>query len=135
MKAVLDTNVLVSALLTPVGVCGKILWLVFEEIVRPCVDMRVLTEYEGVLPRPALGLDPADVEDTLNVMRTRSDFVEPSPLGVMLPHPSDTPFLEVAADTGAVLVTGNLRHFPPNQRAGVTVLRPREFLDLLDRSS
>lgn len=135
MNAVLDTNVLVSALLTPDGTCGEILWLVFEEIVQPYLDMRVLREYEGVLPRPALGLDPGDVEGTLNVMRTRSDFVEPTPLAVTLPDPTDVPFLEVAAECGAVLVTGNLRHFPKDRRAGVTVLSPREFLDLLGRSA
>ena len=38
---------------------------------------------------------------------------------------------EVAAAAGAVLVTGNLRHFPKHQRKGVPVVAPAELLDLL----
>ncbi len=46
-----------------------------------------------------------------------------------LPDPHDEPFLAVALATpDRVLVTGNIRHFPPSCRAGVTVLTPREAL-------
>ena len=40
-------------------------------------------------------------------------------------------FIEVAAYSLAdVLVTGNRRHFPAEQRLGVRMLTPREFLEL-----
>jgi hypothetical protein len=55
------------------------------------------------------------------------------PLAVRLPHASDLPFLEVARAAGAILVTCNLRHFPKSQRAGVTVMSPGDFLELLSR--
>ncbi len=46
-----------------------------------------------------------------------------------LPDPHDEPFLAVALATpDRVLVTGNIKHFPPPCRAGVTVLTPREAL-------
>jgi predicted nucleic acid-binding protein len=49
------------------------------------------------------------------------------PLSVSLPDPDDLPFLEVAAATQAPLISGNLRHFPPERRAGVLLLSPTEF--------
>jgi len=47
------------------------------------------------------------------------------------PDPDDEPFLAVAEYTDAVLVTGNLKHFPAKACAGVQVLSPRGFLDHL----
>ena len=68
------------------------------------------------------------------VVTSNGELVTPVPLAVALPHPRDLPFLEVANQAGAVLVTGNLRHFPAKARAGVTVVGPRQFLDLLAQS-
>jgi predicted nucleic acid-binding protein len=52
-------------------------------------------------------------------------------LRVEIPDRSDLPFLEAAAAANAILVTGNARHFPRHERAGVIVMTPREFLDFL----
>ena len=50
----------------------------------------------------------------------------------MPPDEDDVVFLEVALQTSArVVVTGNLKHFPEKARAGVKVVSPREFLDVL----
>ncbi len=131
MKAVLDTNVLVSGVITAEGPCGRIVDMLFEERVQLCVDARIRAEYERVLPRPEFQLNPGRVARALTVSRENSEPVTPAPLLVDLPHPDDLPFLEVAAEAGVVLVTGNLRHFPRRSRAGVMVLSPREFLDLV----
>ena len=52
-----------------------------------------------------------------------------SPLGIELPDQDDLPFLEVAHAAEATLVTGNTRHYPPEERRGVTILDPASFLD------
>lgn len=135
MKVVLDTNVLVSGLMTQGGHCDRILRLAFHEVVQLCVDERIIAEYEAVLPRPRLRLDREDVLETLEVIRSTAEFVTAAPLAVALPDNTDLPFLEVASAAGAVLVTGNTRHFPARARAGVTVLPPKGFLDLLRRPS
>jgi len=46
-----------------------------------------------------------------------------------LPDPDDRPFLEVAREAGAALVTGNLKHYPPESRRGVEALGPAAFLE------
>ena len=53
------------------------------------------------------------------------------PLPSALPDPGDNPFLEVAISAKVdYLVTGNLKHFPPDLRCNIIVLAPREFLNV-----
>ncbi len=130
-RVVLDTNVLVSGLLTRRGNCAMILGLVGDEILHPCLDERILCEYEAVLLRPHLRIDRDDVTAVLALLRSNGEMVVALPLPVTLPDPDDRPWLEVAATAKAPLISGNLRHFPSRCRSGVTVVTPREFLERL----
>ncbi|MBM4035956.1 MAG: PIN domain-containing protein [Planctomycetes bacterium] len=134
MNAVLDTNVLVSGLLTRGGVCARIILFFADGAVTPCVDARILAECQRVLPRPELRIRPDRVSRLLAAMRWDAELVTPRSLAVRLPHPDDLPFLEVAAHVRCPLVTCNIRHFPAHARAGVTVLSPRQSLDLIQRT-
>jgi len=134
MKVVLDTNVIVSGVLTVHGVCAQILDMLTEGVFGIYVDDRVLAEYDSVLRRPRLHLISVDVAEVMDWIRSVAEPVGAVPLPADLPDPEDIPFLEVAASTGALLVTGNTRHYPKRSRDGVTVLSPREFLELLRRS-
>ena len=131
MKVVLDTNVIVSGLLTTHGVCGQILDLLTEGVFQVCVNDRILDEYEAVVPRPELDIDPAAADDILDLVRATGEQVAATPLPVVLPHEDDRPFLEVAGTAHAVLVTGNKRHYPKRARGDLAVVDCREFLELL----
>jgi len=135
VRVVLDTNVLVSALMTPGGVCSRILRLVYDEALQVCIDERIIEEYESVLSRPRFRLDSEDINETIEMIRAYAETVTPMPLPVELPDPADLSFLEVAAEADAVLVTGNKRHFPVKARHGVKVLAPAELIELLRRQS
>jgi putative PIN family toxin of toxin-antitoxin system len=135
MKVVLDTNVVVSGLLKGKGTCGQILRLALGGYLDLCADERILCEYEDVLPRPLFHLLPEDVTNALALIRFRAERIIPAPLRVDLPDRSDLPFLETAAAANAILVTGNARHFPRHERAGVVVMTPRELLDFLRASA
>jgi len=134
VRVVVDTNVIVSALLTPAGVCGQILDLLVEGVLRPCVDERMLAEYEEVLPEPRFPFTSVQVSTMLEMFRTVGEPVAALPLDAALPDEDDRPFLEVAAAAEAILVTGNVRHFPKEACKGVIIVRPRELLELLRRS-
>ena len=134
MKVVLDTNVIVSGVLTVHGVCAQILDMLTEGVFGIYVDDRVLAEYDSVLRRPRLLLISGEVAEVMEWIRSVAEPVGAVPLPAELPDPEDIPFLEVAASTGAILVTGNTRHYPKRLRGGATVLSPREFLELLRRS-
>lgn len=131
MKCVLDTNVIVSGILTPDGSCGRILDLVLEDRVQIVLDTRLLAEYQAVLTRPRLALPPQAVDVFMGFIRSRAETVVPEPLKTSLPDSSDLPFLEVAAFSGAILVTENRRHFPKKACGRVRVLSAAEFIELL----
>ena len=134
MRVVLDTNVIVSAVLTANGVCAQILDMLTDDVFGIYVDDRILAEYDSVLSRPQLHLVPDDAAEVMEWIRSVAEPVGAVPLLAELPDRGDMPFLEVAASAGAILITGNTRHYPKRSRLGVTVLTPREFLELLRRS-
>lgn len=131
-RVVLDTNVVVSGVLSAAGPPGWILEAVLTGDLQVAFDATIRLEYEDVLSRREFGLSPARVQDLLAAFDRFGLFVDAAaPLDVALPDADDEPFLAVAAATDATLVTGNLRHFPPARRCGVVVMSPREFVDSL----
>jgi putative PIN family toxin of toxin-antitoxin system len=135
MRCVIDTNVLVSATMTRGGTCDQVLRLVADRVVGAFVDWRAFDEYARVLAQPDFRFDPDAIAETLDVFRSTAMLVTPRPIPTALPHESDRPFLEVASEAGAVLVTGNPRHFPRRARHGVVVVSPAEFLDMVRQGS
>ena len=132
MRIVLDTNVIVSGLLSPFGPPGEIVRMVSSGTLILCVDARLLAEYDEVLARPKFGFDQDSVAAFLDYMDFKSEVIASQPLDHRLPDLDDEPFLEVALAAGAdCLVTGNLVHFPADLRVGATVLSPAEFMAAL----
>jgi uncharacterized protein len=131
VKVVLDTNVLVSGLLSPTGPPGRIVDLATSLRVTLVFDDRVLAEYHEVLARPRLRIAPAEAAAVLDLIEKEGLLVSAPPLGVELPDPDDLPFVEVAEAGGAAaLITGNARHFTPlHGTFSVPVLAPAAFLE------
>lgn len=129
MNIVLDTNVLVSGLLTPFGPCGEIVRMVSSGEVTLSLDARILIEYQEVLDRPKFKFDKDKVAALLDHIEHRGVTVASSPLRQPLPDIDDEPFLEVAIAARAIcIVTGNQVHFPTELCQGVMVLSPSDFL-------
>jgi len=136
MRDVIDTNVLVSGLLSPFGPPGVIVGLIAAGRLRLCYDARMLAEYNEVLRRPAFPFADKEVTALMAQIRTGGELIAAEPLPVRLPDPDDEPFLEVAASAIVeFLVTGNLKHFPHERRQRVRVVSPREFLDVALRAT
>lgn len=132
MRIVLDTNVVVSALLVDASVPGQVLDLCLTGDVDLALDARILAEYDEVLRRPELRLDGRDVDEFL-VFTRYAEHVIAAPLPLKLPDPADQPFLEVAVAAAVdALVTGNKKHFRLSEgRLAIPILTPRQFLDRL----
>lgn len=123
---VLDTNVIVSGLLSPHGPPGRLLDMVLLRQLRLAVDDRIVAEYREVLSRPKFSISPERLGAIFNLMRYQR-FVASRPIpGMYALEDADTVFLEVAAAAENILVTGNLRHFPKQTRGPVEVLSPAE---------
>jgi putative PIN family toxin of toxin-antitoxin system len=110
-EVVVDTNVLVSGLLTPSGSCAAIVDRIIEGNITVCYDERILEEYREVLLREKSAFSPDEVNDLLTLMRTFGRKIIPGACEESLPDEKDRPFAEVAKTSGAVLITGNLKHF------------------------
>jgi putative PIN family toxin of toxin-antitoxin system len=131
-RVVLDTNVLVSGLLSDSGPPARILDLWIGGEVQLVTDTRIEREYRDVLARRTLGIPPEAAAHILDLLDYAEQVVA-LPLPVRLPDADDEPFLEVAVAAAAdALVTGNVRHFAVRgTRWPVRVLTPREFIDQL----
>jgi putative PIN family toxin of toxin-antitoxin system len=128
MIVVLDTNVVVSGILRPLGPAGSILRLTAAGIIRLAHDTRILSEYKEVLGRAVFGFSENLVHDLIDQFEQEGLAVVGSPLPFRLPDPDDEPFLEVALAAQAhALVTGNKRHFPRRGHR-MKVLSPAEFI-------
>jgi putative PIN family toxin of toxin-antitoxin system len=128
---VLDTNVIVSAGISPAGPPAKIVAdLVLSGRIHIVTSPRVAAEYREVVRRAKFhgyGFPPLWLEYLIEESMRLPDPVSwPS----VCPDPKDTPFLALAHTAGAWLVTGNLKHFPEPVRHGVTVVSPAAYLAL-----
>ncbi|MCH5194676.1 MAG: putative toxin-antitoxin system toxin component, PIN family [Oscillospiraceae bacterium] len=133
--AVIDTNVLVSALISKNDVAATVQLygrLVRGEII-PVYSKESLNEYREVLSRKKFSLDVGLINRTLSTIEKRGIMIEPSPTGAILPDMKDLPFYEIVMekrDDDAYLVTGNLKHFPKEP----FIVTPRQMLDILDKN-
>jgi putative PIN family toxin of toxin-antitoxin system len=110
---VVDTNLLVSATYKAYGAEAAVLDLVADHKLNAAISDRILAEYEDVLSRPHLRLNPDRAASALRLMRLEGTLVRPTVRLSVSPDESDNRFLECAEAADAdYLVTGNKRHFP-----------------------
>jgi uncharacterized protein len=135
VRIVLDTNVLVSAMLSGGGAPDFALQLVLQGSVTLLADSRILAEYDEVTARARFGFDEVERRALVDVLAQIAEPIVASPLRLSLADPDDRLFVEVAvAGHADAIVTGNTRHFiPAKGELGVTVLTPRQLVDRLRR--
>jgi putative PIN family toxin of toxin-antitoxin system len=129
IRVVIDTNVIVSAMLRSGGFPESVFNLAMGGEVQCYASESILAEYEEVLRRPRLAIDPDKVTLALARIRAAISLVEPAHAVTAATDPDDNIFLECAETAQAdYLVTGNGRHFP-ERWAGTQVVTPRQFMD------
>lgn len=129
--AVIDTNVLVSAMMK----MNSIPWqMVAESLtgrVIPLLNEEILEEYRNVLNRPKFRFPKSAIETLLDGLLERGILVDAVSVEEMIPDPKDIVFYEVVMEARktqeAYLVTGNLKHFPIRPY----VVTPREMLEII----
>ena len=137
MKALLDTNALVSVLLRPDGVSHQIFdrWLdgQFDLAISP----GTLLELADVLPRPHIfkkyHLTEQLIDQHLNTLRTEAE-VAPGllVLDVVPADPKDNHVLAAAIETHCDYVVSGDRHLlDMGQYQSLRIITPRDFLTLL----
>ena len=128
MQAVIDTNILVSALLHPGSVPDAVIQDIVGLRLTPVVCEAVVAEYSAVLSRPRFAFPAQQVREVLALFEQLAVEVKVPPyIGQpALPDPADWPFVACALATGCPVLTGNVRHFPDS--CGVRVMTAREWV-------
>lgn len=125
MLVVIDTNILVSALWSRNGAPARAVGLVLSGQLVPCYDHRMMLEYRQVLQRPKFRFRPAEINALLDWLKKTGRSVVPAPLDIPFEDEDDRKFYEVAKYCGAVLITGNLKHYPRDD----AVMSVSDFLE------
>jgi uncharacterized protein len=134
-RVVLDTNILISHCLKPAGNEARVVALAVEGKLRACLSETVVAEYKEVAQRPKFAAQRQCLAWTVAQLAAAAEFVKPRRVCEACLDEDDNRLLECAAAAGAAyLVTGNLRHFPPNWE-GVRVLNARALLKTLGEAA
>ena len=132
---VIDTNVLVSAMLKWNSVPGRVLKHVFDGNLVPVFNKEIISEYREVLLRRKFHFPEEAVHTVLESLQEQGVSIDAEKLDVNLPDAKDVVFYEVVMEKrkedSAYLVTGNIKHFPKES----FVVTPREMLDILERNN
>lgn len=129
IRVVLDTNVIVSALLQPLGPPAQVFLLATAGSIQLCISGRVYAEYEEVIRRPRFARDEDTILGAMKAIRDKGLWVRPTVEVSLCSDPDDDMFLECALAARAdYLVTGNQRHFPESCE-GTRVVNARQLLD------
>jgi putative PIN family toxin of toxin-antitoxin system len=132
IRAVIDTNVLVSALISPSGNEALLLLAVKQGLVRPCFSRAVLKEYSEVLARPKFAFSQDEITALIDLLQLQGELVRPARLSGISPDPKDDEFMACALTARAdFIVTGNKKDFPRNQLGVTQVVSAGELLNLI----
>lgn len=112
MLVVIDTNILVSSLWSKNGLPAKFISLVLNGEIVPCYDYRIFQEYKNVLSRPKFRFSKSEINGLLDWISEIGVSVVAKPTKENFTDEADKKFFEVAKCSHALLVTGNIKHFP-----------------------
>ena len=130
--AVIDTNVLVSAMLKFQSIPGQIVKEALLGTVIPLLCDEIVAEYREVLARPKFKFDQETIDVFIDGIVDRGIFVDAVSIEEVIPDPKDIVFYEVVTEgrreyDEAYLVTGNGKHFPKKP----FVVTPNELLSII----
>jgi putative PIN family toxin of toxin-antitoxin system len=129
IRVVLDTNILISALLQPQGLPARIfLMTIAGTAAQLCVSGDVYAEYEEVVRRPKFNHTETTIEHTLRAIRKSGHWVRPLGRVHACSDPDHDIFIECAQAAHAhYLITGNRKDFPAKW-ADTQIVTPRQYV-------
>lgn len=130
LYAVIDTNVLVSALLSSHDDSSTVVVRnhILEGTIVPLYNEEIYQEYLDVLHRPKFQFPTGKIDDILDAVTRNGLILGRTRTEEVIPDPKDVVFYEVAlSKEGSYLVTGNTKHFPKTP----IVVTPAELLEII----
>lgn len=128
-KIVIDTNIIISAVLSPTGNPATILKLLStNEGIKLFYSMGILDEYRRVLSYTRLNIADDKQSRAIGLIEKFGMLVEPTVSTLPLPDESDRIFYDTAKSSDAILITGNIKHFPNEP----FIMTPSDFLKMIE---
>jgi putative PIN family toxin of toxin-antitoxin system len=126
MRVVLDTNVIVSAFLSPTGSPATVLRLVLQRDLDVYVNTAILVEYEQVLSRPKFSdqIAQSTIRRFFDILNDIGLKVNTRPSRIRMADETDRVFYDLAKAADAILITGNKKHYPKEP----FIKNPTEFI-------
>lgn len=133
MRVVVDTGVLVSALIRPHGTIGDVLRALRDGRFTIIYSTPIVVEIIDVLGRSRIqakyNVQPDDIAALINLIRLRGELVIPKQQVTVCRDPKDNKFLEAAqAGEADAIVTGDDDLLVLHPYEGVDILRPAGLL-------
>ena len=131
---IFDTNVIVSAFL---GIengsySAKLLDYIYEKIIIPVYNEKILKEYRDVLSRDKFPFTHKMVGDFINSIKKLGIKINPKKLDIPFVDYDDLKFYEVVMNKDKYdkkLVTGNIKHFPIQKN----IKTPKEMYKIINK--
>jgi putative PIN family toxin of toxin-antitoxin system len=124
-KVVLDTNILVSAMLTINGNSARIISMALEGKLSVCYNSTILLEYNNVLYRPQFNFNAKKVQNIVSTITECGIELIPTVSDFPMIDESDRKFYDLHKTANAILITGNIKHFPKED----TIIKPADFIE------
>ena len=134
MRAVLDPGVIVAALITPAGVCGRVLRAALDDEYTLVVSPELLAELEGVLMREKFRpyLSEAEATTAISLLARVAELsADPAELNRISPDPDDDYLIALAGAAGVEYLVSGDRDLVQLARVEPPIVTPRDFLESL----
>jgi putative PIN family toxin of toxin-antitoxin system len=132
IKAVIDTNIIISAMLSPNGNPAAIMKHIFDSNeIQMFLTTKIIDEYERVLSYKKLKIDNETKTFTISLLLKIGKMIDPIVSDILLPDESDRVFYDTAKTSGSILITGNIRHYPDES----FIMSPTDFLKMLTNNT
>ena len=125
---VLDTNVIISAVLSPTGTPAAVVSLISAtDKLQVFYSGAILDEYKRVLAYERLNIPKEKQNAVIGTLRRFGILIEPAASTAPMTDETDRVFYDTAKASGAILITSNIRHYP----AMPFIMTPADFLGAL----
>ena len=124
IKVVLDTNIVVSSLMTSKGNCADILKLAVKRKILIFYNKEIIDEYKRVLRYPKLSFKPRKIKIHVNLILRKGIAMKAEKSTFKMTDEDDRKFYDLYKTAEAILITGNLKHFPKED----LIMKPATFM-------
>ena len=130
--AVIDTNVIISAMLNPDSVPGTVVKYALAGLIVPFFNDEIIKEYNDVANRDKFSFNKEDINFVLSSLKEKGMRVERTEILEQFIDKKDIVFYEITLTARemyhAFLLTGNIKHFPKKH----FVVTPKEIVDIIN---